>query len=202
MAFPFNRFSFRAYHHGWRRERSPTSHRGCCKTGVANHQQCHADWRQEEISVHAGNTKGKLCLVKGSGFNNSKTIQANLLFLSLDSAQSIQRLQNPLTFLAWRLWNSVSSMVANRQRCQTSLEEKTRQCTSPLKRASHRSTQKQPQMPSAFKNGPYQGKISQLLEENQVSAVHTLLLSNGDKSNVFSDGSLLLLKLEQVISKR
>lgn len=79
MAFPFNLFSFRAYHHGWRRERSPTSHRGCCKTGVVNHQQYHADWRQEEISFHAANAKGKLCLEKGSDFNNSNTVQVNLL---------------------------------------------------------------------------------------------------------------------------
>jgi len=62
MAFPFNLFPFRAHYHCRRRKRSPTSHRGCSETAVANHQQCYANRRQNEISVHAANAKGKLCL--------------------------------------------------------------------------------------------------------------------------------------------
>lgn len=62
---------FRVDHHSWRRECSTCSHRGSSKEGATRHQQCHADWRQKEVSVHAFNAKGNLifankraCIIK------------------------------------------------------------------------------------------------------------------------------------------
>lgn len=53
-------FPFRADHHSWRGEHSPSFHRGKSEKGATYHQQRHAHWGQEEVLDNAFNTQGIL----------------------------------------------------------------------------------------------------------------------------------------------